>query len=296
MKSFRFKKIDAFTGGYAPGNPAGCVYLDTEDDITGEEMQEIARQLKGFVSEVAYVFPEGGGFFLKYYSSERKVEFCGHATVAAMHDLFANGALRGKAEARFRVGHEILTAWYEREGEKGNAFIAAPEIEFPEMRIDADEITRTLGIARADLDERYGIARAKTGLDALLVPMRLAGALTDVTPDFEALADFCVKHTLDIVVLFTDDHIHTDSSFRTRVLAPRFGYLEDPATGSGNAALGNWLLKEGIWKGGELTIEQGRSYRAPNIVRLRTKEMGGENRILFGGSATVRIDGSYMLY
>ena len=88
MKGFRFKKIDAFTGGHAPGNPAGCVYPDAAGDISDGEMQEIARQLKGFVSEVAYVFPEGEGFFLRYFSSEKEVDFCGHATVAAMHDLF----------------------------------------------------------------------------------------------------------------------------------------------------------------------------------------------------------------
>lgn len=293
MKSFRFKKIDAFTGGHAPGNPAGCVYLDGLNDIAAEEMQEIARQLKGFVSEVAYVSPEGEGCFLRYYSSEREVDFCGHATVATMHDLFSNGFLKGGSEAPYRVGGAHLKAWYEQAS--GNVFIAVPEPEFLPMEIYIDDITRALGITRSDLDERYGISRVKTGLDALLVPMRLAGKLTDVMPEMEILTDFCVKNNLDIIVLFTDDRILVGSDYRTRVFAPRFGYLEDPATGSGNAALGNWLLKEGLWKGGALTIEQGRSYRAPNIVRLKTAGMDGKPRVLFGGGATVRIDGRYIL-
>jgi PhzF family phenazine biosynthesis protein len=294
MKSFRFKKIDAFTGGYAPGNPAGCVYLNDAGDITDEEMQEIARQLKGFVSEVAYVFPEGEGFFLKYYSSEREVDFCGHATVAAMHDLFARGGEQRGDEIPFRVGEEKLAARYDRAS--GSVFIAAPEPEYLPMDIEIDEIARVLGITLADLDARYGVARVETGLDALLVPMRLAGKLTDVLPEMERLTDFCIKHNLDIIVLYTDDHILAGADYRTRVLAPRFGYLEDPATGSGNAALGNWLLKEGFWKKDTITIEQGRSYRAPNIIRLKTAEIDGKTRVLFGGGATVRIEGSYLLH
>ncbi len=97
------------------------------------------------------------------------------------------------------------------------------------------------------------------------------------------------------MVLFTDDSILPGSHYRTRVFAPRFGYLEDPATGSGNAALGNWLLSEGRWDGTPLVIEQGKSYRCPNIVRLRAEEAGGKMGVLFGGRATVRIDGWYQL-
>jgi hypothetical protein len=29
MKTFKFKKIDAFTNGSSPGNPAAAVYLDS---------------------------------------------------------------------------------------------------------------------------------------------------------------------------------------------------------------------------------------------------------------------------
>ena len=30
-------------------------------------------------------------FVLKYYSSEREVDFCGHATISIMYDLMKNG-------------------------------------------------------------------------------------------------------------------------------------------------------------------------------------------------------------
>ena len=75
MKSYPFKKIDAFATPTSDGNPAAAVYLETMDAIADSDMQRIARELKGFVSEVGYVTrlaPDA--FRLRYYSSEREVE------------------------------------------------------------------------------------------------------------------------------------------------------------------------------------------------------------------------------
>lgn len=293
MKRFRFKKIDAFTGAHSPGNPAGCVWLHSPDDITDGEMQEIARQMKGFVSEVAYVCPEGDGYFLRYWSSEREVDFCGHATIATMYDLFrSEGSLQDRQEISIRVGESRLCV--QREGD-GSVFIMAPEAEFLPMEIPRDAVLKPMFIAPSDLDGRFPISLVKCGLVALLVPMRKVSALTDVVPDMEDLTDFCVKHGIDIIVLFTDDRILPGSHYRTRVFAPRFGYLEDPATGSGIAALGSWLIEAGHWDGSPLVIEQGKSWRVPNIVRLQAQDLNGRKRVLFGGRATVRIDGWYQL-
>ncbi len=57
MKQYPFKKIDAFATATSSGNPAGIIYLSTQNDISGQEMQRIARELKGFVSEVGYLWP-----------------------------------------------------------------------------------------------------------------------------------------------------------------------------------------------------------------------------------------------
>ena len=75
------------------GNPAGVIYLNKYNDLTTDEMLQIAKELKGFVSEVGYIWEnEDGSFGLRYYSSEREVEFCGHATIAIMYDLIKNRA------------------------------------------------------------------------------------------------------------------------------------------------------------------------------------------------------------
>ena len=57
MREVRFQKIDAFSEGIAEGNPAGVVVLERDQELTPEEMQAIARDQKGTVSEVVYCTP-----------------------------------------------------------------------------------------------------------------------------------------------------------------------------------------------------------------------------------------------
>ena len=127
MKSYPFKKIDAFTSGTSAGNPAGCVYLSKTGDISEEEMQLIARELKGYVNEVVYLFPEKDGIFLKYYSSECEVDFCGHGTIAVMYDYIGtHSALLDRNMVKIRVKDEHLDV-LNRLTDEGSVYITSPE-------------------------------------------------------------------------------------------------------------------------------------------------------------------------
>ena len=74
-------------------------------------------------------------------------------------------------------------------------------------------------------------------------------------------------------------------------LSPKFGYLEGPATGSGNSAFANYLLSEGLGEGEPFTIEQGGNDRIFNSVKLKCKD----GKVLFGGKATKKIEGEYYI-
>ena len=99
MRILRFKKIDAFASINSSGNPAAVVYLDALDELTENEMLQIAKELKGFVSEVGFVCPgTDSDYQLRYFSSVREVAFCGHATIAILNDIIANNeAIQAKA-------------------------------------------------------------------------------------------------------------------------------------------------------------------------------------------------------
>ena len=296
QKSFPFKKIDAFATATSEGNPAGAVYLNAPGEMTAEEMLRIARELKGFVSEVGYLWKiEDGTYGLKYYSSEREVAFCGHATIAVTYDLIGSDpALLGRKSIRIVNNMGTLTVENRIEGENA-VFVAAPEPVFADVRIDGNGFAGAAGIDPGELDRDRPVSVVNAGLQTLIVPIRRLDAVLGMSPRLEELKFYCEAHSVDIVTVYSRETADGANAFRTRVFAPTFGYLEDPATGSGNAAFGGYLLKNGYWDGSSISLEQNGDFGRPNIVRLLARDDGGGMRVWFGGGAIVRIRGEYFL-
>jgi PhzF family phenazine biosynthesis protein len=295
MKVFKFKKIDAFTCGTASGNPAGCIYLESSTAINVEEMQKIAKELKGFVNEVGYLFPVEDGHRLKFYSSECEVEFCGHATIAIMYDLIReNKDLLKEKELAIYVNAGRLTV-LNHIHEEDAVYIMAPEPQFISCELNINSVAKALAIDETWIDGSTSIRIVNAGLRTLIVPLATLNACMSVYPEQELLRQFCVSSDIDIILVFCKETYLSSSQYRTRVFAPKYGYLEDPATGSGNAAFGYYLIHRELWTN-NITIEQGASTENPNIVKLRRCQKEQNDRILFGGSSLSRITGNYLLH
>jgi PhzF family phenazine biosynthesis protein len=296
MRRFRFKKIDAFVEGQSTGNPAGCVYLPDQDALPVEGMQQIARELAGFVSEVVFVYPDEGYTALRFFSSEREVAFCGHGTIAVMYDLIKNNAgLSRDPITRIRVqGREVLVR--NEIASSDSVFISAPLPEFLTPALTSDDIAAALKIPPGEISIKDRIMVVNAGLATLLVPVSSLDTLLSLHPDSKHLREFCLVNGIEIILVFSGEVSLPENNYRTRVFAPVFGYLEDPATGSGNAALGYFLLRSGTWDGHMLRIEQGRSRERPNIIRLVSDASKVQRSVFFGGNAKVRIEGDYLLY
>jgi PhzF family phenazine biosynthesis protein len=297
MRKFKFKKIDAFATQKSDGNPAGMVYLESFDDITPDDMLKIAKELEGFVSEVGYVWRiEENTFSLKYYSSEREVDFCGHATIAIMYDLIKNSddlinkkqtniiTCKGKLIVENRISSEDAV------------FITAPVPVFSKDKIDIESVAKALRISSLEINNDYPISILNSGLETLIVPIKNISAVLSISPVLDELKEFCIDNSIDIITVYTDEVAYKRNRYRSRVFAPTFGYLEDPATGSGNSALGYYLLQNRIWDGTFMSLEQNRSFENPNIIKLLAKDTEGTKpQVVFGGGAIVRIEGEYIL-
>lgn len=282
--------------GQSTGNTAGCVYLPNEDALSAEGMQQIARELAGCVSEVVYVFPDDGHTGLKFFSAEREVAFCGHGTIAAMYDLIKNDpVLSFDPVIRIHVGGQELLVRNEI-AKADSVFISAPQPVEQKLSTSHNGIAAALRIPPGDISEKYRIACINAGLATLIVPVDSLDTLLSIHPDQQHLKEFCLANGIEIILVFSTVTSKAGNSYRTRVFAPVFGYLEDPATGSGNAALGYYLLKEGTWDGLMIAIEQGKSREHPNIIRLVSDASTMQRSVFFGGNAIVRIEGEYLLY
>jgi len=299
MRSLRFKKIDAFVKDGSLGNPAACVYL--EQAITRDEMQQIAYELKGFVSEVVYCMPikttHRTIYSLLYYSSECEVDFCGHGTIACMYDLVTNTPeLINQKEIGIRTKKGDLTV-VNHISEMDAVFITAPLPQYKEINLRYEKISENLNIPDNYINVQYPIELINAGLNTLIVPIVTMENIISIWPDVDTLKNFCNANDIDIIIVFTMDGDNEVNKIHTRVFAPKYGYLEDPATGSGNSALGYYLLQHRLWAGNLISITQGPNLKAPNIVKLNTLiNDNGDDQILFGGKATVRIEGNYLLH
>lgn len=296
MKRLRFKKIDAFVHHNSGGNPAGCVCLDTPQDLNDDEMQQIGRELAGCVSEVVFLSVSGGHTTLRFFSQEREVAFCGHGAIAAMYDLIrTNPALSLDPILRIHIGYtEVLVK--NEIPENDAVFVSAPAPVTLADVPDADAVAAILKVPPGEIADPAGIRIVNAGLATLLVPIRTSETLLAVQPDQANLKEFCTRNNIEIVLIHTPETAMEGISYRTRVFAPIFGYLEDPATGSGNAAFGYWLLSNNLWDGRIVSIAQGKSRDRPNIVRLIADASEKQRMVFFGGNAVVRIEGDYLLH
>ena len=298
MRSFPFKKLDAFATAGSSGNPAAALYLNAPGDLTGAQMQNVARDLKGFVSEVGFIARTGPeSFTVRYFSSEKEVVFCGHATVAILYDLIASDGDLMKAPQVLLQTNMGLLPIENRVRSEDAVYVHAPLPAFRELKIEPAEICEALGVDAVCLDDAVPIGIVNGGLETLCVPLSCLDDVLNVRPpDFSTLLGFCDRHALDVIVIFTSQVADPASRLRTRVFAAPFGYLEDPATGSANSALGYHLYRAGRWDGSPIRIEQNSDRANPNIVRLASvpDETHGV-RVLFGGSANLRIEGRYLV-
>jgi PhzF family phenazine biosynthesis protein len=298
MKIFQFKKIDAFATTISDGNPAGFIRLKSFSEITNSEMLQIAKELKGYVNEVGYVAQTSEtSFSLKFFSSECEVDFCGHATIAIMYDLIKNDnklrqfetvdilTNRGKLFVKNRLLNEDAV------------YIMSPIPHYTTINLEINNICKPLKIEPSSILQEEPISIINAGLTTLIIPIKSIDELLEISPDLEELKMFCIESNIDIIEVYTRNVIDINNNYRVRVFAPRFGYLEDPATGSGNSAFGYYLIQNNAFNREMITIEQNGNRNKFNIIKLR-KEIDTENniRVLFGGSAITRMDGNYILH
>lgn len=297
-KLFKFKKIDAFATEKSYGNPAGTIWLESDDDIEPNEMHKIAKELKGFVNEVGYIHKiTRGEYGVKYYSAEREVNFCGHATIAMMYELFTEEKELENSEQVKIITNDGDLSVENRIKSDDAVFVMSPlpneQINIP----DINSIASNLKINPEIIDMNLPIKIINAGLATLILPIKSLDSIIEINPDLNVLNEFCVRNEIDIVEAFTHEVAFKENDYRVRVFAATFGYLEDPATGSGNSAFGYYLIKSNMWNKDTVVIEQNKYIENYNVIKLQKKiDKDGHDRIIFGGGARKRIEGEYILF
>lgn len=270
--------VNAFVKDGAGGNPAGVV-LDA-DNLTEVEMQSLAARV-GY-SETAFVSKHAdGGFRLDFFTPNRRIADCGHATVAA----FAHMATKGIVKDGETVKHTV-------DGPRkviirdGQAFMEQLAPKYDNV-VDVQAVLTSLGLDEEDLIAGHVPVVVNTGNSFMLVGVRDAATLAAIQPDQAKIEAISEAHDLIGYYVFTLEGEGADAT--TRMFAPRYGIAEEAATGMAAGPLACLLHDRFGVQGPLLAIEQGRYMTPPSESMIHVKlSLDGQGRIaglMAGGSA-----------
>jgi PhzF family phenazine biosynthesis protein len=241
-------RIAAFSDGAQGGNPAG-VWIGAALPAEAE-MQRLAHEV-GF-SETAFAAPSGEGFRVRYFSPEAEVPFCGHATIAlgaALARQYGDGVYR------LALNQAGITVEGRRDGALTSAALQSPPTRSapadPQLVAAALDL---FGYREADLDPRIPPGLAHAGNDHLVLALASRGLLAAMRYDLEAGRTLMRAHGMPTIVLAWAENARL---FHTRNPFAFGGVYEDPATGSGTAALAGYLRDIGWPHGGAIDVVQG---------------------------------------
>lgn len=290
MAKYKYIKADAFTCGSSAGNPAACVFTEGKP-LSPDQMQATALEHKGFVMEMVFCDQsDKADCKLTYYSSECEVDFCGHGTIATMYSLIkGNDNLLSKKEIVAETNRKGLIRVYNEIATDDAVFITAPAPVEQPTSLTVEQVAQALELSTNDILNDMPIRIIDAGLRTLIVPVANLEKEISIYPNEKQLKAFVEHNDIDIILIFSMQTANANAFAHTRVFAPRFGYLEDPATGSGNSAFANYLLSEHMWDGHTIEVEQGGNDRIYNSVKLKCLD----GKVLFGGKATIKIEGVY---
>lgn len=208
-------QVDAFADEPFKGNPAGVVILAAEASSTW--MQNIAMEMN--LSETAFILPHNAGFAIRYFTPEREVPLCGHATLASSHIIYELGLKALHETIVFQAEGGELTV----KNENDKIVMNFPEYNLRTIEMNKD-FNRVVGFEPIEMySSDYGWVIAVANEEK---------EIANVRPIVEEMKKCGLGH-----LMITAKAEFSDADFVLRCFAPVSGINEDPVTGSAHCAL-----------------------------------------------------------
>ena len=247
MRNYRYLHLDVFTDTPFEGNQLAV--FPEPAGLSVDEMQRIAQEMA--FSESTFIFPAehpATQVRIRIFTPAEELPMAGHPTIGSTFALASEGVIQpGASEfvcglgvgptpvALEWAGNQLDFAWMTQRLPTFGTPVHGPR----PLRLGARPCSST--ISPADLP----IQSISCG-----VPFLFAALATRAAVDATELASTLYRDRLraaglgDLpLFIFTLDRTGSagDESVYSRMLAPGFGIVEDPATGSANGPLGCYL-------------------------------------------------------
>ncbi len=272
--ALEFRQVDVFSSEPLRGNPVAVVH--GAEGLGDEQMAALARWTN--LSETTFLLEPtdpSADYRLRIFTPGGELPFAGHPTLGSAHAWLEAGGIPHTG----RIFQECQVGLVEIARHDGRLAFAAP----PLIRGDApspDEVAAAasaLGLAPAAVvDARW----CDNGPGWLGLRLASAAAVLALKPDPAAIGD----QKIGVVGL---DLAAEDGQAEVRAFIPGAGILEDPVTGSLNAALGQWLA--GTALPASYVARQGTALQRSGRVHVRRDDTG---TVWVGGDTRTTILGT----
>jgi trans-2,3-dihydro-3-hydroxyanthranilate isomerase len=272
MPAYEFVTVDVFTDRQFGGNPLAV--FPNARGLTDAQMQALAAEFN--LSETTFVLPPDNPQHharVRIFTTRYELPFAGHPNVGTGYVL----GQRMDHPPEHLVFEEIagivrvhLTRG--ADGSIGGARVSAPRALSIDIDIPVDLVAACAGLEPEDIaTNAHTPLVASVGVPFILAEVASVEALSRASPDLAAFRSGATQFP-DLAGHFAL-HLYARrdgdaTRLRARMFAPLGGMLEDPATGSANAALAALLTSLAPGENVDLTydIEQGIEMGRPSQI------------------------------
>jgi PhzF family phenazine biosynthesis protein len=230
-QTFAFQQVDVFTSVPFKGNALAVVI--GADALNDAEMAAIANWTN--LSETTFLLRPihpAADYRVRIFTPASELPFAGHPTLGSCHVWLASGGQAKASEIIQECGIGLVRV--KQDGSR-LAFAAPVQPRSPVPPDTLAQIAASLQIPITSILHSQWLGNAPAWVAVMLASRQ---QILAIQPNYAAMAG------LEVGVIAPSDT--GDTQFEVRAFAPELGLREDPVTGSLNAGLANWLIKEGM--------------------------------------------------
>ena len=289
--SRRYAVIDVFTANPLSGNPLAVV-VDAEG-LDAATMQHFAAWTN--LSETTFLLPPtqpGADYRVRIFTPRSELPFAGHPSVGSAFVAIESGLVdAGKRALVQECAAGLLPVRVEGEGATRRIHVRAPS-----ARLAAEDSSLASNLRQALGAEVRAARNVCNGPWWIVTDLGEESAVRTLHPDMAAIAALTMRLGAVGVCVFGRSR-EPGFAMAVRAFCPADGILEDPVTGSANAAIAAYLHATGelVEFGKRYRASQGREVGRDGVVEVAVNEavevwIGGECAMVVSGTALLHRD------
>lgn len=269
--------LNAFVQNGKGGNPAGVVL--NADELSDKNKLEISKKVG--LSETAFVSKsKTEDFKLDFFTPNKQIAHCGHATVATFSYLKQIGALKNDSSSK-----ETIDGKRKIEMIGDLAFMEQLAPKYVDVSNKESVILKSLGLKKGDLIPNAPIQLVNTGNSFILVPVKSKEILKSIVPEFSLISEISEEFDLIGYYVFSTNTDDTQYDATSRMFGPRYGILEEAGTGMAAGPLGCYLFDTLKINKKSFHIQQGMYMKesSPSLIMVNLQIENGKIKDLMAG-------------